>query len=249
MNNYTEIIEKFISNELEGEKLDWFQDQLRNNKDFVAQYILHIDINAAIKEDDIMHLRKRLDEIYNSFVQTEQKVIKISRIKQFSAAALILVLIGIAGLIFILKDKSLSNEELFADYYSPYETIINVRSADNEIEKLISDAFELYEQKKYKEASIKFDEILTQDPDNTFINFYSAISDLEIGNVNVASKKFQSIINDRDNLFVQQSEWYLSLCHIKQNQTDEAVKILKRIIEREGYYKKQAENLLAEISF
>jgi len=247
MDKHIEIIEKFINNELEGEKLAWFHDQLRNKKEFVAQYKLHIDINAAIKEDDIIQLRNKLNEIYSDYREKRNKLIKIKRIKQFSVAAGILILIGIAGLLIIFNKQNLTGNDLFAEFYSPYETIINVRLADKNIEAKIAQAFNLYQEKKYSEALVIFNNILETEPENIFIMFYSAIADMEVGNISKAIQKLECIIADKNNLFIQQSEWYLSLCYLKINNKEKATGLLQKIIQKDGYYRAKSEELLKNI--
>ncbi|MFC2138547.1 tol-pal system YbgF family protein [Bacteroidota bacterium] len=247
MDNYVEVIEKFISNELKGEKLAWFQDQLRNNKDFVAQYKLHIDINAAIEEDDIMQLRNKLNDIYNNFREKENKTGKILRFKQLSVAAVVFIIIGITGLMILYKNQNLSSEDLYASYYTPYETIINVRSVDKNMEDKITQAFGYYQEKEYSEALELFNEILTEEPNNIFILFYSAIAEMEVGNTTKAIQKLETIINDKNNLFIQQSEWYLSLCYLKVDNKEKATSLLQKIILKDGYYRAKSEELLKNI--
>lgn len=63
MKNYTEIIEKYIEGELTSEELKWFEKELITNPEFAKEVDLHIKINHAIQENDVMELREKLKKI------------------------------------------------------------------------------------------------------------------------------------------------------------------------------------------
>ncbi len=246
MEKNIEIIEKFIANELDGEQLVWFQNQLRSNREFVKQYQLHIDINEAIKENDIVQLRDKLDSIYNQYIKDKKKVIHFNLYNKLAIAASILIIIGITC-IYLLTNKSLSNQELFAQYYEPYETVVNHRSGDDYEEILFAKAFNLYENKLYNEALVYFNQILETQPDNTFILFYTAISEIETEQTEAAIEKFKQIIDNKNDVLYQQSKWYLALCYLKADKANEAILIFNEIIDNNFYCKTEAEKILRQI--
>ena len=245
MENYIEIIEKFIDDELEGEQLEWFQNQLRTNREFVKQYQLQIDINEAVKEDDIMQLRNKLESIYNEYNKNENKVIRHNFLRKLSVAASIIIVAGIATIL-MLTNKKYTHQELFATYYQPYENISNYRGGEP-TDDIFTEAFRLYDCKLYKEALEKFNLILDKEPGNTFILFYTAVTEIETGKTESAVNKFKVILKDKNDLFYQQSEWYLGLCYLKMNKKSQAIKIFNEIINNNHHYKPDAEEILSKL--
>ena len=52
-----------------------------------------------------------------------------------------------------------------------------------------------------------------------------------------------------DNLFIEEAEWYKSLCYIKMNDTGKAKEQLLRIVERKGYYANDAKAVLRKMRY
>ena len=59
-----------------------------------------------------------------------------------------------------------------------------------------------------------------------------------------AIESFNFVIEDKDNLFIEQAEWYLGLIYLMDNQKKNAVEQFEIIAESDSYYAKQAGDIL-----
>ena len=244
--SYFEIIEKFIDNDLDADKLEWFQNKLREEPEFARQYQLQLDLNKAILEDDVMQLRDQLQDIYGQYMTNEKKTIRHNFIKRFSVAATIMLIIGLS-LVYLLMEKTATTRELFTQYYKPYENITKMRSGDVGEDQGFNLAFKFYDKGLYNEALEQFNRLIESEPDNAFLLFYTAITEIETGNVEQAISKFKKIIELGNDIFSQQSEWYMGLCYLKLDNKEEAVRIFSRIVKAGSYYSPKAKKIISSL--
>jgi tetratricopeptide (TPR) repeat protein len=85
------------------------------------------------------------------------------------------------------------------------------------------------------------------EPGNLLGKLYSGISYMELNDFEKAMGYFNFIIQHKDNLFIDQSEWYLSLCYLKTNRMEEASRLLDKIANERGVFKTKAQMLLNEL--
>jgi tetratricopeptide (TPR) repeat protein len=110
------------------------------------------------------------------------------------------------------------------------------------------EALRFYQQKNYPVAIDLFNEVITNDPTNTAVKFYLAISYIETNQVDKAISNLEEIINDGRNLYIEHAQWYLGLCLLKTNQTDQAIDLLKNITnDTNNHYRNDASKLLNQI--
>ena len=242
-----EIIEKYIDGELEGKELLNFKELLSTDPDIKRDYNLSLEINNSIIEDDVMALRETLNYMYTE----ESKVKRIPSVftnrRFYYAAASAALLIATGGLVQRLSNPDLDNNEVFEKYYAPYDVTVTYRSGNTEVDRLLLNALERYEEKDYEHALILFEEVLESRQNDMAVNLYSGISYLEEEKYQKATKSFNDIISDDDNLFIEQAKWYLAMCYLKTEKTVKAKNVLNEIIKEESYYKEQAAKVLKDL--
>lgn len=241
-----ETIEKYIDGELDTSEILDFESLISSNANLKRDYNLSLEINNSIVEDDVMHLRETLN-----FLHTEPMVkrlpIKISRRKIYYAAASIAALIAAGGIIHNSTNSPIENKEIYEKYYFPYDANVTYRSGNSELDNIYSNALQMYEAKKFEQALVLFEEVLEKRENDMALNLYSGISYMEKDKYQKASKSFNKIIENNNNLFIEQAKWYLSLCYVITDEDKKAIKLLNEIIEEDSFYKKQAKQVLKEI--
>lgn len=247
MQNDIEKIEKYIDGELGNEDLFNFKNLLSNNPDVKRDYKLILDINKSILEEDVMALRETLDYIYNnSIVKRTSSVFTTARFF-YSVAASIALLITTGVLVQKLNNPNTDNQAIYEKYYSPYEVSVAYRSGNTEIDRLLFNAFERYEEKDYEQALELFEEVLKSRDEDMAANLYSGITYMEEEKYQKAKTSFNKIILNNDNMFIEQAKWYLALCYLKTEKNDDAQVILSKIIKEESYYKEMAAWVLKDL--
>lgn len=238
-----EKIEGFLSDDLIGDELLEFENQLLDNPDLQQEVDLLQEIDMAIMEDDVMDLRSKLEAIE----PPQSPKVRRSMIymgKWHLVAASLIILIGIGSIMYMMGNSNYSEEDIYGRYYKPYNVIINTRSVEAHTSKLLVNALKSYEAKEYTTALSLFQQVLEKDSLNITGNFYSGISNIEIKKYNAANKNFNRIIQHKNNLFIEQSEWYLGFCYLMTNKKEEAIRQFHTIAQSNSFYKEKAQEIL-----
>lgn len=240
-------IEDFLDGGLSDDQLKEFEKDLLNDPDLQMELDLHQEVDEAIMENDIMDLRSKLEAIETPPKEQEKRKFKYLTKWNIVAASLALF-IGLGSLMFLVNNKSsYSNEKVYSNYYKPYKMVVNTRSADANIDNMLVTALKSYEARDYHTALALFKQILDKDSTNITSNFYSGISNLEINEYGKANKNFTRVIKHKNNLFIEQSEWYLGFCYLMTNERDKAIKQFNTIARGNSFYKAKAQEILSKL--
>ena len=244
-------IEEYIHNELIGEDLSLFEAELASNKKLEDEIAFIKSIDRALKESDIMRLRANLEHISEEISTNKHKErsfagrFTVRRIALSTVAACMVFLIGISG---ILSESSTSRD-LYQKYYNKYASGVTVRSASINANKILSEALFKYENQDYTAALDLFNQVILSNPGNMAGHFYAGVSLQETGRYRNAIKEYESVIENKDNLFTEQAEWYTGLCYLQTNEDKKAFKQFKKIAQGEGFYQQKAEAILRKMKY
>lgn len=245
--DYSDRIDQFLLGQMEPEEEKWFQQEVKEDSSLEKELLFHQNMKDAILEDDVLMMREVLDFAHQNYQQ--RKVVEHPSSSRFSrrwimVAAVMTVLLATGFLAWFITGKHYSNRELYEMYFKPYKVTMNVRSVTTNQDKMMREAMLLYEQGSYKEAIPKFEKILANDEMNHAASLYSGISYMEINNYREAAVSFQRIIDHKNNLYIEQAEWYAGLCYLISDNIDKARKQFGKIASRDGYYSKMAGEVL-----
>lgn len=242
-------VEEYIRNELTGHELMMFENALSNDPELRSEYELRKGVDTALKEDDIMELREQLDAIAVNTPHTSSyglmKFMKHS--KKWIAAASVTLLLTIGGIGFYHQNQPSSKDEIFNEYYKPYEVTVSYRSADTELNSLLEKGFEAYKNKNFSQALTLFQEVLNQRED-VAARMYSGISYIETEKYQKATNSLSKVINSQDNLFIEQAKWYMSICYIKVGEFERATHFLNDLKSESSYYSSQSKQLIQKLN-
>ncbi len=244
-----EEIDEYIDSSLDDEAVASFEEELLMNPGLAAELNLNKEINEAIGERDIMSLRDQLQSISRIERESgkEKRGLMMPKRKQivWYAAASIILLLAISG---ILKNKSYTDQQIYTEFYQPYNGIANTsRSASTAEDEMMGEAIHRINEKDYDSALNLLNKILSKDENNYTGNFYSGLSYQGKGEYNNAIQSFTKVITHGDNLFVEQSEWYLGLCYLNNEEREKALRQFRKIAESNGYYQASSEKILKRI--
>lgn len=247
MNSNFETIEKYIDGELKDDEIIKIENLLLMDPEMKSDYNLSLEINNSILEEDVISLKETLDYLYQD--DTIKRIPKVfSRTKTYYyAAASAALLLATGGLIQKMGKSDLDNNTVFEKYYAPYEVSVSYRSGNTELDRLLLNALELYEEKDYEHALVLFEEVLQSREKDMATNLYSGITYMEEEKYQKAKTTFNNIILNKNNLFIEQAKWYLALCYVKTDKIEDAQILLSEIIKEESYYKENAANVLRDL--
>ena len=245
-----ELIDEKLSGELSGESLEAFDMDLEKDAELMAEFELHKEVDEAIQESEVIELRKKLELVHDLTQNKKQPGLlrtilrhKLSRIA--AASFVVLLLITSLSLYFLRPDGNMSNDSLFKIYYQPDAALL-IRGTNSQNATLIQ-AFQMYENKEYNNALSLFSEVLDKDSENIPVQFYSGISNIELGQYQEALHPFNFIMDHKQNLYVERAEWYTALCFLKVNENENAVDLFRKISLSNSSYKDKAHEILKSI--
>jgi tetratricopeptide (TPR) repeat protein len=233
-------IEDFLDGDLTENQLKEFEKDLLNDSDLQMELDLQREVNEAILEEDVMDLRNKLEAIETPPSPIQKQKMKFLTKWNLAAASLAL-LIGLGSLLYIVgESSSYSKNKIYSNYYKPYNVVLNTRSSDVMIDDLLVTALKSYEIKDYRTALTLLEKILAKDSTNITGNFYSGISNIEINEYSKANHNFTEVLKHKNNLFIEQSEWYLGFCYLMTNEKEKALKQFHTIAQGNSFYKTKA---------
>lgn len=245
--DYNEYIERYLHEEMSPEEKVWFEKELEGNLSLKSEVNIRKQVDLVLADKDLIDLKIQLNQIHKEIYEaTEQSRTIVRRIYKKVLVGTVAIAVLSISFVYYLSNRNYSNEKLVEVYYQPAQTSINFRSADPE-KGILTEAMSLYNNKEYKKAIRLFEEILEKDNSKLGINLYSGISHMEVKEYSKANERFQNILDEKPNPFVESANWYLGLCYIMTNDRDKAYKVFDKLADQKGFYQKDAKRILKRI--
>jgi tetratricopeptide (TPR) repeat protein len=242
---HSATIEQYLADEMAPSEQAAFMKELRSNPDMAEELKLSQSIDAALMQEDIIDLRRKLVAAINAshLIKKEAPVVQMYARKWWYAAASMLVLCAVAATLYLQIPRTVSNDSLFTQYYNSENIVDQTRGDQNIVEAIIK-----FQQKDFASASVLFKSILDKDNSNIAVWFYYGISNIETKNYDNSIKAFNTIIKQNDNLYIEHAEWYLGLCYLKNNQKDKAVDQFVVVASNpDNFHRQEAKNILEKL--
>ena len=211
-------MDDYIMGRLTGKQLSDFENELRSNTEFAAEFELHKNVVGGIQASGNRELKKELKEIHRQVVKPSAKIRPVWY--RYAAAASILLII--AGVWVVNQNKN--RADLFAEYYAPYRISLTVRGQANAAS--LKNAEDAYLKGDYKNAAFLIEGIL-QDEYNSQLILAAGIAYLEMGAYEQAIEKFNVLIDNNDKFLKDQAVWYLAMTMLKCKKVGEAKRYLE----------------------
>lgn len=243
-----EEMDGYINNTLSEEQMSVFEDELIHNKDIYAEIELMKDIDRSIQENDIMQLRNNLRNIAsenNNEKRAEQSITGRFWHRKTAISIVAASLIMLLGLTTMMRYNS--EGDVYQEFYTKYETAGISRSSNSTPDGTFSLALQKYNKQDYQSALNLLHEVVSKDPNNMAGHFYSGVSLQELGKYQNAIKEYEVVVIDKDNLFMEQAEWYIGLCYIQTREEKKAIQQFKKIANSNGFYKEKAVAILRKM--
>jgi tetratricopeptide (TPR) repeat protein len=242
-------IEEFIDGTLEGESLEEFKAELDLNTDLKAEVALRKNVDASVGEFDIMSLRNKLAQTRNEIESKETKSIvpdtKVQKLQWWKVGAAVIVLMFAFG--GLLKNEISSTNQVYDNFYqspewSPQRSVLADLS-------YLEEANILFANGEYKKAISLYDEAISKSSEDYVYRFYKGASFQNLEKFEMAIPEYSKVIEHGDNMFIEEAEWFKSLCYIGMGEKKKAKEQLLAIIERKGFYEQDAKAVLRKIRY
>ncbi|MBC2844162.1 hypothetical protein [Winogradskyella flava] len=232
---HEELIALYFEDQLNVQQKLEFENLLRMDTTFKAQFELEQQVKTAIisaKKDVLKARLQQLEQPKKSYT------FYLTRI-----AASIIIALGVFGI--WQQNTPLDNNQLFTEYFEPYTNIIVPSERGKATDDDKTEAFRYYDTKNYTLASEKFEDLYKATSTSYYL-FYQAICELQLENPSKAillletHQKYSDKVSEHRN-------WYLALAYLKANSIEQSKALLQQIISKKTYKYKAAKDILKKI--
>lgn len=241
--DFSYFIERYNAKEMSDVEKQWFREELNGNEKLRNEVSLRMLTDEIIKKQDVMSLRNKLSALENARRETKKPVknSKKSAYIKYAAAFAGLVLIGS---LVLFSGKTLNNESIMKRYYKVYEPPTSQRSLQSATDADFTLALEFYNTRDYENAAILFNKVLEKKPNDMQTVMLKGVSNFEEKKYPEAQLSFGKVIDDKNNLYVDQAQWYLALCYLNTREISKAKLLFSVISKENGIYKKEAGKII-----
>lgn len=237
----TSTIESYLDGSMSSEQRIEFVKRMADDPNLAHEVEFFSEVNSAILENDVHYFREGLKGIIRRNSPGKKKLY-VSWIK-FSVAAGILILIAVSVWQIVFTYTA---PELYANYYSPYESDVLVRSADISADKTQL-SYLLYQQGDFEASFGILENYLEENYNNPTARFYFGMNAMELGLNELAIDNLAQIEADPSTPFSLHARWYVSLLYLKTNQAEKAITHLTILSSSENLYTSQSKDLLKKL--
>lgn len=229
---YSELIEKYVNDELSNEDLNDFLEKVKTNPDLQYELELEQKIANAISDDSVIDFRKQIHDIRSSMLAGQnsagntQRTLSIvkSNAKWWLLAASVLILAGIGIYLLLIQSKNI-NGELYSQYYSPYPAEISERGDSLPDAGSFDKGITEYNKGNYEAAFQHLQIALSSEPSNLPACLYLGITCIELDSISLAKNCFEKIIIHQNSPFEVQAKWYCIMALLSENDDSENERI------------------------
>jgi tetratricopeptide (TPR) repeat protein len=243
--DFSYFIERYNADEMNEAEKQWFRKELEGNCKLREEVELRSKTDMVLNDQAAFLLRNKLRDIERkrSEAITSKHDGKHSALKYAAVVTLFIVL----GSLFMLNRRNLPDNEIFDRYYKPYEGISASRSLESKANSDYLTAMDYYKIHDYSNAALYFTKALRSNPMDMESTMFNGVSNFEEKNYPVAKQSFNKVIDNNDNYFIEDAQWYLAWCYIQTNEPALAVEQLNMIKNSESIYRKDARKILKRI--
>jgi len=148
--------------------------------------------------------------------------------------------------------KSVEGNSLSPDFATKEDKVVSKKELEKSIVEItyndvLEAATKSYTNKEYTNAIAKFNTILKTHPNDVNAHFYTAMSFYQLKDYNKALTFYSSTLNNNDNTFKEDAQWYKALSFIELGSISDAKVLLDQIINESGIYKAQANEKIKKL--
>lgn len=243
--DFSYFIERYNSGEMSDTEKKWFEKELEGNGKLRNEVNLRKRTDEVLKSQNIISLMNKLSDIEKRREVLEP--VKNTGRKRYLKYAAVIATLVIIGSITFINGKKLTGDEILIRYNKSYEAPAASRSGESVTNDEFTLALEYYNTRDYQRAADLFSKVVESNPKDMQSTLLNGISNFENNKYPEAKGSFGKVIDDNNNMYIDQAEWYLALCYVKTDEWDKAVELLETIKKEDGIFKNDARKVLRNL--
>ena len=241
--NDIDLIEKYHNGKLSEQEQLSLKARMESDPAFAGMVTDYIDIIEGVKRAGKEKFKATVTQWEAEILNEQQHISdKPGVFRSYWQLAAVFLLLALASIYIFVPGKK-SPQELYADYFVPYEDVISVRDEANPV---LTESIHLYNEKKFDLASERFSKYITEHPDDLDAKFYFGVSLLESARLEESISTFGVVI-EGNGLLKEQAEWYRALAYLKLGDVETCKRLLNDINHDGHDYQEKAADLLGKL--
>jgi len=229
-----ERIESYLAGTLSDSERRAFESELSDDLSLAEEVALHQKAQLHLSDKKRLEMRELVQTVGKEYAANQPSKARNVWFLRVAAAFLILLSVSSAYWLMNLDETNRSEQELFADYYVPYPARHLQRTDPNAPTDSVKIALDHYTNKEFVQASAQLEALLVKHNEPIF-HFYLGHCLLGMKQASMAIGHFESVVQEGNNYFVAQAEWYLALSLLANEQPDLAREALQRVAVNKGH--------------
>jgi tetratricopeptide (TPR) repeat protein len=236
------FIERYNAGEMSDTEKQWFRKEFEGNEKLRNEINLRKRTDEILMNRNVMSLRNKLSNI-ESQRNAATKPLKSTKKSAYIKYAAVIAALVLIGSITLFSGKNLDNEKIMKRYHKSYEPPTTLRSAQSVTDADFTLALEYYNTHDYERAAVLFNKVLATRPNDMQTELLKGVANFEEKKFPEAKQSFGKVIDDKNNLYIDQAQWYLALCYVNTNEKEKARQLFKQIGKEDGIYQKMRKKL------
>ena len=222
----TELIERYLDNELSADEKARFESRLRNEAGLAEEVHLQRQLHEGLRAAGRSRLLGMLaaeDRQMDEYHPPAQVIRFDDATRQrfyWAAAAILLLLIPL----YMILGPGRRDEKLFAAYFKPYQGVSVQADAP------LAQAMQEYQQRDYAQALPILERLLGEGSAEDTTLFFKGNASLALEQTPDAISCFRQIIANSGHPFYREAQWYLALAYLQDGAADEAKTQLQSLV-------------------
>ena len=239
-----DLVERYFDNELSESDAQTLNERLKTDLEFRNMFdqerALIGSIRASGFRRDLLHLK----EVEKEILKSRRAAAPRSRVSAWYYAAAAAIAVFAVATVWLIPERE-TPEQLFQAYFVPVVNAFEpTKRGLSETDR--SAAYQYYDAQNFQMAAEMFGQMLRDNKEPELL-LLSANANLAIGNTDVARENLMILIRDYDEMDMP-AKWYLSLCYLKQGDTEQAREVLEELEQTEVSYTSKAKELLKKVN-
>ncbi len=239
-----DAIERYLNGMMTKEEELWLNAEVNGNPELGRELELRRRTNKILLDMSVIELRGKLETLEMKRRATNpvhRTAVRAARVAAVVAGAAI-----ISSTIYF-PNRNISPGRLYNQYYKGYEAVTYTRSAHAATNALFASAMEAIRSKNYDQAINYLDQIVNTDQANIEAMFMLGVANMENKDYTKAEALFEKVINQNDNLFIEDANWYLGLCYMVNEEKLKAIRQFEYVAGTKSKFSKEAKRLIRRL--
>lgn len=156
-----------------------------------------------------------------------------------------LVPVAVVVLLAVLP-RGPETKSLFDSYFEPYPNTVPLFRGQEQAGWL-ENAMAEYDAGNYRGSRVLLETLLAREPENATAHFYAGVSSMAMNDDRSALSHFRRAALARGSDWELQSAWYAALCHVRQDDTADALALLDTLRLAGGPFSRESAELTGRL--